>query len=147
MSKKSVATLVIGAASLMASMAAFGADAVDTVAAFHAALATGDKAKALAQLSSGVAIYESGYVERSRAEYASHHLADDIAFSKATTRKVLKHSQRIDGNTAVVWEESETNGTWAGKDVHSFGTETIMLEKDGGSWAITHIHWSSRKAR
>ncbi|UUZ52432.1 hypothetical protein LP419_23420 [Massilia sp. H-1] len=43
--------------------------------AFHAAIHAGDKERALALMSPDIMIYESGYVERSRDEYASHHLA------------------------------------------------------------------------
>ena len=62
----------------------------ESIAAFHAALVSGDKAKALALLSPEIAIYEAGYVERSREEYASHHLGGDMEFAKNSTRKVLK---------------------------------------------------------
>jgi len=119
----------------------------DSLAAFHAALAAGHKTTALELLAPKVAIYESGYVEASRDEYASHHLGSDIDFAKASTRKVLRHSEKIDGNTAIIWEETETTGTFGGAPVHSFDTETAVLEKRGGQWLITHVHWSSRKAK
>src|SRR6185369_8027988 len=110
----------------------------DTVAAFHAALAAGDKIKAVELLSPEVTIFESGFVERSRAEYASHHLAEDIAFSKSTTNTVLRHGEKIDGNLAVIWEETETKGSFQGKDIHMLGTETALLEKKGERWLIVH---------
>lgn len=119
----------------------------ETVAAFHDALSSGDKARALALLSPQVAIYEAGYVERSRDEYAHHHLDGDMEFAKSSTRKLLKQTERIDGNTAIVWEETETTGTSRGKPVHAFGTGTAVLEKRGEGWAIVHVHWSSRKAK
>jgi ketosteroid isomerase-like protein len=119
----------------------------ETLAAFHDALVSGDKAKALALLAPEIAIYEAGYVERSREEYASHHLGGDMEFARNSTRKLLKQTERIDGNTAVVWEETETTGTSRGKPVHAFGTGTAVLEKKGDGWAIVHIHWSSRKAK
>ena len=118
-----------------------------SLAAFHAALARGDKEAALAVLAPKVAIYESGYVEASRDEYARHHLGGDIAFAKTSTRQVLRHSEKIEGNTAIIWEETETTGTSGGKPIHSFGTETAILEKTGDRWVITHVHWSSRKAK
>ena len=122
-------------------------DANASLAAFHAALARGDKEGALALLAPKVAIYESGYVEASREEYAHHHLGGDIAFAKTSTRKVLRHSEKMEGNTSIIWEETETTGTSGGKPVHSFGTETAVLEKTGDRWVITHVHWSSRKAK
>lgn len=122
-------------------------DARETVTAFHAALHAGQKDKALAYMSPSVLIYESGYVERSRDEYAAHHLASDMEFAKGTTRKVLRHNIREQGDMAIVVEETETNGSFKGKDVASFGTETVLLERKDGKWAITHVHWSSRKAK
>ena len=119
----------------------------ETVSAFHAAIHAGDKERALALMSPAVMIYESGYVERTRDEYANHHLAADIAFSKATTRKVLRHSERVDGAVATVLDETETSGAFKGKPVHSFSVETVLLEKQGDGWVIVHVHWSSRKVK
>jgi ketosteroid isomerase-like protein len=70
-----------------------------------------------------------------------------MEFAKGSTRKVLKQSERIDGNTAIVMEETETTGTSRGKPVHVFGTGTAVLEKREHGWAIVHMHWSSRKAK
>ncbi len=119
----------------------------DTVAAFHAALASGDQAKASAQLAPDITIYESGYVEHSRDEYVGHHLPEDIKFSKLATRKVLQHSERRDGKLAVIWEETETLATIKGKKLRFLNTETTILEKNGEDWAIVHMHWSSRKPK
>lgn len=138
-------TLIVCCALLSGPAAA--ATPSETVTAFHAAIHAGDRDKALALMSPAVMIFESGYVERSRDEYANHHLNDDIAFSKATARKVLRHSERIDGAMATVLDETETSGTFKGKPIHSFGVETVMLEKQGDGWVIVHVHWSSRKPK
>lgn len=119
----------------------------EAVEAFHTALTNGDKTAAVALLAPEVLIFESGYVERSRAEYASHHLDGDIAFSKTANRKVLAQGERTDGKTAIVWQETETKGTSKGKEIHVMGTETAVLEKTGDKWSIVHVHWSSRKAK
>lgn len=139
--------LAIALMSLSFAAAAFAEEPSETLAAFHAAIAAGDKTKASALMAPEIAVYESGYVEASRSQYASHHLADDIGFAKTTARKVLKHSQRIEGNVAVIWEETETTGTAHGKPIHAFGTETALLEKRPDGWTIIHVHWSSRKAK
>jgi len=131
----------------MLSQFAWAATPSQTLEAFHAALAAGDAGAAQALLSPTVMIYESGYVERSRDEYASHHLASDIAFSKTTTRKVSSHQERIDGNVATVTEETETRGTFQGKPVKTAGLQTALLEKQGDAWIIVHLHWSSRKLK
>ena len=145
-----VLSVLLAAASMQALAAPAAPAAVDangSLAAFHAALARGDKEAALALLAPKVAIYESGYVEASRDEYAHHHLGGDIEFAKTSTRKVIRRSEKMEGNTAIIWEETETTGTSRGKPVHSFGTETAVLEKTGDRWVITHVHWSSRKAK
>lgn len=129
------------------SLSLLAATPAETVAAFHEALASGKADQAGALLSSTIQIYESGHVERSRDEYAGHHLPADMAFAKATSSKVLKQTERVDGKLAVVMRETETTGKYQNKSVHLFGTETALLEKQGEQWLITHMHWSSRKPK
>lgn len=125
----------------------FAATPSETVVAFHAALAAGEAGRATELMSPQIQIYESGYVERSRDEYAGHHLPADIGFAKTTTTKVLKQNERIGGDLAVVMQETETSGNFKGKNIRLLGTETALLEKQGDKWIITHIHWSSRKPK
>jgi hypothetical protein len=139
--------LVFGGALLTASQVSFASAATDTVAAFHAALVAGDKAKATELMAPESLIYESGYVEGSFAEYAAHHLGEDMAFAKTSNRKVLKQAERTEGNLAIVSEQTETTGTSHGKTFHAFGTETYVLQKQEEKWRIVHVHWSSRKAK
>lgn len=129
------------------SVQAFAATPLETVASFHEALTAGKTEEATVLLSPTIQIFESGYVERSRDEYAGHHLPGDIAFAKATSQSVLRQNERIEGNIAVVTRETETKGKFKGANVHSFGTETAVLVKQGDKWLITHVHWSSRKAK
>lgn len=119
----------------------------EVLAAFHTALATGDTSKVAELLAPDITIYESGYVERSRAEYAGHHLPEDIAFAKTSTRKLLQTKERIEGNLAVIWQETETQAKVKGKMLQILGTETSVLQRTGDSWGIVHIHWSSRTAK
>ena len=114
------------------------------VNAFHAALKAGDGGTAMAVLSPEVIIYESGYVENSRAEYEGHHLPADMAFTAGMTRVILKQTVSETGNTAMVVTESQTKGTFRDKDYNLLGTETIVPEKTDEGWQISHIHWSSR---
>lgn len=118
----------------------FASEPKEALADFHAALVAGDKANASEVLADDVTIYESGYVERSRAEYAEHHMPGDMAFAKASKRSVLQQSQRIEGNLAVIWEETETKTRIGGKDVVILGTETALLQKNGDNWKIVHVH-------
>lgn len=132
---------------LLLSTAVFaGSDPLATVTAFHTALGKGDKEAALAELSESVLIYESGHIERSKTEYAGHHLPADMAFSQAVSRKVLGSDSRVQGDLAVVTQETETTGRYKDKDVHLIGVETTVLTRQNSNWLITHVHWSSRKA-
>ncbi len=139
--------IVSFAALLLAGASAFAATPSETVEAFHNAIHAGDQARALELLSPSIVIYESGHVERSRDEYMNHHLGADMEFAKTTKRKVVKHSERIEGNLATVLDETETSGEFKGKPVRSLGVETAVLEKKGDGWVIVHVHWSSRKPK
>lgn len=119
----------------------------DVVKSFHAALEHGDRDAALMQLSENVRIFEQGWVEQSRAEYASHHLDSDIGFAKVVKSDVSNVDVSIDGALAVVMSQSTTKGTYDGKPVDNVGLETMVLRKTGDVWKIVHIHWSSRKAK
>lgn len=121
--------------------------AAKIVDAFHAALARGDMAGAAALLASDALIYERGGVERGKAEYASHHLPADAAFAKAVRRSVTRRSGRAEGELAWVATEARTTGTYKGKAVDSIGTETMVLRRNGGTWRIAHVHWSSADAK
>jgi ketosteroid isomerase-like protein len=129
------------------SLPVFAASPTEVVGEYHAAVASGKTAKALSLLSSAVQIFESGYVEQSKDEYAAHHLPADLAFANATNRRILKSSEHIGGDMAVVMQETDTQGTYKGARIHLIGTETAVLERNEGDWIITHFHWSSRKAK
>lgn len=139
--KKTYLVFVFCAFSRIAS----ASEASEVVAEFYRAMASGDASKASELLAPDITIYESGYVERSRAQYAGHHLPEDIAFAKASSRSVVQHTERKEGNFAVILEETETKAKIKGKNVKILGTETSVLQKIEDSWLIVHIHWSSRK--
>jgi len=123
------------------------AEPARTVDAFHDALTKGDGAAALALLDDNVQIYEQGWVERSKAEYASHHLASDAEFSAATVRTRTARSGVILGDVATVISEGNVAGTFKGKAIHSITLETMVLRREQSGWRIVHIHWSSRDAK
>lgn len=122
-------------------------DAVAVVESFHRALSAGDREAVLAALDPDVVIFEAGGVERSRDEYASHHLAGDLAFAKAVARTTGERRQGASGDTAWVLTRSETAGRFREKDVATRDTETMLLRRSGGTWRIVHVHWSSRAAK
>lgn len=116
---------------------------VATVTAFHAALASGDTAAALALMAEDALIFESGGVERGRAEYAGHHLKADAAFSAATRRTLVSRSEGQSGDAAWVTSVETVTGTFRGRTINSRSVETMLLRRVEGRWLIAHIHWSS----
>lgn len=117
------------------------------VDAFHAALETGNIAAALGRLSEDAVIFESGGVERGKAEYASHHAAADAAFAQAVPSRTTRRAGRTSGDVAWILTEGRTTGTYKNKPLDRVTTETMLLRRVGGVWRIVHIHWSSAAAR
>jgi mono/diheme cytochrome c family protein len=119
------------------------ANAAAAVSDFQKLLVSGDTNGASALLDPAVLIYESGEVEKSRAEYASHHLKADAEFLKGADVSVLSRSGDAVGDLAWIATESElkTKGT---KPLDIVSTETMVLKRSAEGWRVTHIHWSSR---
>ena len=123
---------------------AAAATPIATVDAFHAALASEEPRNALDLLREDVLIFESGGVERSRAEYASHHLAADAAYSAAVRRTLVRRSHGKAGNAAWVTSVETVAGAYHGRTINSRSVETMLLARTAGTWRISHIHWSSQ---
>jgi ketosteroid isomerase-like protein len=124
-------------------VAASGRRAAEVVQSFHAALRRGDTRSAAALLADDALIFESGGVERSKAEYASHHLPADAAFAKAVPSARTRRTGYAIGDLAWIATEGRTTGTYNDKPVDRVTTETMLLRRMGKSWKIVHIHWSS----
>ncbi|MDE2220377.1 MAG: c-type cytochrome [Gammaproteobacteria bacterium] len=120
------------------------AGAAATVDDFQRLLAGGDTAAAARLLEPTVLIYEAGQVERSRQEYASHHLQADARFLQGARVRVLSRAGQAAGNQAWVATESELTAAGA-KPEKLITTETMVLNRDSQTWRIAHIHWSSRR--
>lgn len=92
-------------------------------------------------------LLREGGAERSREEYAGHHLPSDMAFAAATEAEVTRRTAWVDGDIAWVLTEGRTTGTFNGRAVDRLTAETMILHRDGDAWRIRHIHWSSRAPR
>jgi ketosteroid isomerase-like protein len=123
------------------------APAVAVADAFHAALGSGDADAVLALLAEDVMVLEEGGAERSREEYAGHHLPADMAFAAATTAEVTRRAAWVEGDIAWVLTEGRTRGTFNGRPVDRLTAETMILHRGADGWRIRHIHWSSRAPR
>ena len=120
------------------------APATAVVDAVHAALGAGDTDAALGMLSPDVVILEEGGAERSRDEYAGHHLPADATVAAATSDEVTRRTGAVVGDVAWIISEGRTTGTYNGRDIDRLTTETMVLVLHGDDWVIHHIHWSSR---
>lgn len=132
--------------STVAALSPAASEAAKVVDAFHAALAGQDTAAAAALLSDSALIFEAGYVERSKAEYASHHLGADAAYASVVPTSVVKRSGFAERDVAWIASETRTTGTYKDKPVDRLSTESMVLKKEASGWQIVHIHWSSRAA-
>ncbi|MEO6580946.1 MAG: nuclear transport factor 2 family protein [Sphingomicrobium sp.] len=138
---------VVKTAAVTTALAPEARRAAATVDAFHAALKSGDARAASALLADDVLIYESGEVEHSKAEYAGHHLAADVEFTKAVPSTITRRAGRSFGPMAWIASEGRTTGNFNGRPIDSLTTETMVLQRFGKAWRIVQIHWSSAKAR
>ncbi len=120
---------------------------VRAVQALHEAMSAGDAKRVQAALDPKVLIMEGGNVERSRAEYAGHHLPADLKFMQAINYKLERQTGDTVGDLAWVASEARLNGTREGKPVDLVSTETLVLKKAAAGWKVVHIHWSSRAAK
>jgi ketosteroid isomerase-like protein len=119
---------------------------LETVQAFHHALAQGDSSAVLRMLADDAIILESGGRE-TKAEYRAHHLPGDIAFARAVAREQQTAEVRIAGDVAWVTSSAVTTGTFRDRPVNSTGVELMVLSRTPSGWAIRAIHWSSRQRR
>ena len=126
-----------------AALSASARSAAATVDSFHAALRRGDTRAAASLLTDDALIFEAGGAERSKAEYAAHHLPADAEFSKAVPSVMTRRSGGSDGRLAWIASEGRTTGSFRGKALDRTTAETMLLRRIGGAWKITHIHWSS----
>ncbi|MFT7533526.1 MAG: hypothetical protein ACI9FD_004563 [Gammaproteobacteria bacterium] len=109
----------------------------------HAALVAGNAEKVHELLDPQVLIFESGNVEQSLEEYASHHMHSDMEFMAAIQREVISRKVIQSDDIAVVSTRSRLTGTFGGKEIDINSTETLVLGITDQGWKIRHIHWSS----
>lgn len=126
--------------------AADSAAAVATVHAFHAALASGDSAAALALLAPSVQIVESGSVE-DLAHYREHHLPGDMNYARAAKSDRTVTQVTVRGDVAWIVSTSVTTGESNGRAINSQGAELAVVVRTPQGWRVSAFHWSSRARR
>ncbi len=120
--------------------------AIAVVDDFHRALKSGDADAVLALMAPEVVVLEEGGAERSRDEYASHHLRSDMTFAAASDAVVSRRVASIEGDIALVLTEGRTTGRVNDRAIDRRTAETMILQRFAEGWRIRHIHWSSRAA-
>ncbi len=114
------------------------------VDAFHAALKAGDTAKAASLMADDALIFEAGFAERSKAEYAAEHLAADAAFERTATETQLRRAGDANADLAWIATEGRVQARSSEKITDRLTTETMILRSTPAGWRIVHVHWSSR---
>lgn len=121
--------------------------AVDAIDAFHKALREKAADKALGMLAEEAVIYEQGFAEVSRKEWARKQLGTAVMFASDTERRILRREAREVGD--MTWVMTTTRTTVDVDGRHSLrldGAETAVLRRDRGDWKIVHLHWSAHEA-
>jgi mono/diheme cytochrome c family protein len=113
------------------------------VDAFFAALQRGDRAGAEQWLDPGVLIFESGGAERSRDDYASVHMGEDIAYLRGAHQTLLHRTGDAVGDLAWVASEQRLMKVNEARAATPTSTETMVLKRTAEGWRIVHIHWST----
>ena len=121
-------------------------EAAAVVDQFQKLLAQGKTHEASDLLDPNVLIFEGGGAERSREEYASHHLKSDAEFLKTANVAMGNRSGVVVGDLAWIATESELK-TQGAKPVTLLSTETMVLKRTANGWRISHIHWSSKSKK
>jgi ketosteroid isomerase-like protein len=118
---------------------------VATVAAFNAAMAAGDSARAVSLLAEDLLVIEGGVIE-TRTEYVAHHLAADIKASQGRTAERTTLKLSVTGSAAYVVTRTVTAPAAAGAAAGE-SAELMVLTRTAGGWRIRSVHWSSRRRR
>lgn len=121
-------------------------EATTVVDAFHAALKVNETDKALAMLAEDAMVFEEGGAERSRDEYAAHHLKADASFAAVSEATITRRAGWADGAVAWITTEGRTTGLAGDRTIDRLTVETMVLKREPNGWRIQHIHWSSRAA-
>ena len=113
---------------------------------FHKALKGNDTDAVLAILAKDAVIYEQGFSETSRGEWARKQLGTAISFARDTERRVMRRQAGQSGDTAWVISTTQTTVDVAQRKLVLEGAETAILRREGSTWQIVHLHWSAHEA-
>lgn len=118
--------------------------AVQTADSLYTGLKLGDTELVRTILDPAVLIFESGGVESSLEEYASHHMGVDMTFMANMSREIISRKVMEQDEICVIATRTRLFGTYHDKEIDITSDETLVLERKEQGWRVTHIHWSSR---
>lgn len=116
--------------------------AAKAIATFHRAIISGDEARVKAALHPDVLIFEGTGVERSRDQYASHHMKSDMKFMSGMRVTPVEQHVVVHGKMAFSMAKTHQKGSYKTKEYDFVSNESLSLTLVDGRWLITHIHWS-----
>jgi hypothetical protein len=125
---------------------AWAAKPADTIDRFHQALRLNEPDKVLDALDPDAVIYEQGFAETSRDEWARKQLGTAIAFARDTERRVIRRRAQEADRSAWVISRTQTFVGDPDRKVMLEGAETAILRLEGDQWKIVHLHWSAHEA-
>ncbi len=114
---------------------------------FHQAIQEGYREGAVRLLDENLIVFETGYVEGSRDEYAGGHLDADLQYAMTVQREIVHSQTMVSGNVAVVLSQTRSRGEFAGEKINLTNTETMVLRLGPDGWKIAHIHWSGHELK
>lgn len=121
------------------------ASPTETLDRFHQTLRENNAPAAMALLAVEAVIFEQGFAETTRAEWANGQIQDAIAFARATERTTLRRESRQVGDIAWVLSTTATTGRFEDRSLALEGTETAILRLEAADWKIVHLHWSAHE--
>lgn len=117
------------------------------VADFHRAVEEGYREGVIRLLDENLIVFETGFVEASRAEYVGSHLDADLQYAITVKRQVVHSEAMVSGNVAFVLSQTRNMGEFAGQKINLSNTETMVLRLGPDGWKIAHIHWSGHELK
>ena len=118
------------------------------LAQYHAAIERLDATGTEALFAADSAVFETGGVEGSYADYLAHHLGPELKEFKSFKFSDYKADVRLEGPVALATETYKYRiETKDGTIAERQGVTTSVLKKIGGEWKILVSHNSGRKPK
>lgn len=120
----------------------------DVLSRYKSAIERLDATGTAALFAADSAIFETGGVEGTYAQYLDHHLGPELKAFKAFAFSDYKISVRFEGPVALATETYNYRiETKSGEVAERRGVATSVLKKVGDQWKILSMHNSARKPK